>query len=315
MDSAQSDDADIDAMLGKTFEQVGMSPTVIDASNRLNAMLDAARGEKPVLDPRTFAVRFTRLRAFYQSAAHYLAASQDDFFETLATRMGSGFHASLFANKPVVCYDGERRGLPWKRFEAAAYARDPFTVILNAREYHVHCGMVGAVQRHARAMSLLFDGTTTERTIRWSIGERACQATPDAYKTGTASRSVELKSTRCSEPRWFRREAIKRHYHCQLAWYDDGIETLGEGRPADSYIVAVENAAPFNVTIVHIPEELREKGARLNRLWFEELLVAEASGHYGPYVECDVELEDEFAARDEENEPFTLTVEGEELAL
>lgn len=285
-----TDDSDIDALLGETIAKVGESPSVIAASQRLQEMLDAAaRGDGiDLIDPRTLPVRFTRLKSLALSAAHYLHACQDDFEETLALRMGSAFHALLFENRKVLRYPARRQGKAWERFHRASAEQN--AVVLNDAEYVVAMGMIDALRRHPRAMELLFDGTTREHTIVWQRPDRAtgCRATPDAY---AKDRSVELKSARCTEPKWFMREAMKRFYPSQLHWYDDGLEVELGTRPADSYIVAVENAKPFVVTVFRLPAETREAAAKLNRKWWERLLAAETNTYYGGYVEADVDLE------------------------
>lgn len=308
MDSAPgNDDADIDAMLGDTFAKVGISPTVAAASRELERMLNAARGEpKPRVDPKTLPVRFTRLKAFALSAAHYELACQDGCDETIAMRMGSAFHASLFRNREVLCYEGRRAGKAWERFEKLADERN--AVVLNEKEYAIAMGMVGAVRRHDRAMELLYDTTTLEMPLDWAIGKRACRSTPDSFQIDT--RLVELKSTRCAEPRWFNREALKRYYHCQLEFYADAIEHFGGKRPADSYIVAVENVAPYSVVVVRLPDEVREVGQKLNRIWWEQLQLAEELNEYRGYVEHDVELQ-----LAEDQEPLVLEVDGELMTI
>lgn len=284
-----ADDSDIDALLGDTIAKVGESPSVIEASKRLQAMLDAAHNTPATLvDPRTLPVRFTRLKALALSAAHYLHACQDEELDSVAIRMGAAFHASLFENRDVVRYPGRRAGKDWERFEKRAKEKN--AVVLNTPEYATAMGMIGALRRHSRAMELLFDGTTRERTILWTRPDRVepCRATPDAF---AKNRSVELKSARCTEPKWFMREALRRFYHAQLNWYDDGLAVeLGE-RPAEGYIVACENAAPFNVTVFRLPAETREAAAKLCRTWWERLLAAETNNYYGGYVEADVDLE------------------------
>jgi hypothetical protein len=285
----RSDDSDIDALLGDTIAKVGESPSVLEASARLQAMIDASRGQpKPLRDPKTLPVRFSRLKAFALSAAHYLQSCQDDFEETLAIRMGAGFHGAMFWKRPVLCYDGRRAGKAWERFER--HGRELDAVILNEREYAVAMGMIDAVKRHDRAMSLLFDATTTEDLIEWNLGDRRCRSTPDAY---TLKRVVELKSARSTEPGWFMREALRRHYHAQVEFYGQAITYAAGGivEPSEYFIVAVENAPPFNVTVLRIPNETREVAAKLNHLWFAALLNAEANDYYGGYVDGDVELE------------------------
>lgn len=285
----RGDDSDIDALLGDTIAKVGESPTVIEASKRLQAMIDASNAEPlPLVDPRTLPVRFTRLKALAQSGAHYLDACQEDELDSIAIRMGAAFHASLFENRKVVRYPGRRAGKDWERFEKRH--KEQNAVILNEREYEVAIGMIGALRRHDRAMELLFDGTTRERTILWERPDRKqpCRATPDAY---APNRSVELKSARCTEPKWFMREGLKRFYHAQLGWYDDGLERELGTRPAESYIVACENAKPFNVTVFRLPAETREAAVKLCRTWWERLLAAETLNHYGGYVDSDVDFE------------------------
>jgi hypothetical protein len=287
-----ADDSDIDALLGETITKVGGdAQNVIAADARLQTMLDAAMLEpKKLVDPKSLPVRFSRLKAFSLSAAHYLLWCQegdDSGGESLALRMGSGFHAALFANRELVAYDGRRAGKDWERFEQKH--RERGAVILNRKEFSIAAGMVGAIKRHKRAMELLFDGTTVEHRIDWTFSGRACRGTPDAFRADGAW-NVDLKSARCTEPRWFSREALKRHYHAQLANYDDGIEAAVGTRPADAYIIAVENVAPFNVVVLRMPAETREVGAKLLRTWWERLLAAEHLNYYGGYVEADIDL-------------------------
>lgn len=308
-----STDADIDSMLGETFAKVGLSPEVLEQTARLQAMLDESeQARKALIDPREKAVRFHALSKFAMSGAHYLHACQGFFADSVAIRIGSGFHAGLFQNRPVLVYSGVRNGKKWDRFEAAALERN--AVVLSEREYATEMAMVDAVRRHDRAMSLLFDGgAIREQTIEWEIDGRACRATPDSMVP--ALRSVELKSTRNAEPRALIRDALRRLYHCQLGWYDDAIEAKYGVRPRESFIVAVENIAPYNVTVLTLPAEIREAAQRANRLWWEQLRVAEATGIYPGYVDHDVELVDPYANPDDDEGGFALTVGGEEITF
>ncbi len=304
----RNDDADIDAMLGSTMSQVGESRIVVEASAKLNAMLDAAKGAaKALVDPRTLPVRFSRLKWFSRSAAHYQWSAQSEWPRSLALRMGSGVHAGLFLDKPLVCYDGIRNGKAWKAFEARHTELD--AVILNAKEYATAVGIVASVRRHERAMSLLFDGTTIEHRFDWSSGGRACSSTPDAYVAGV--RNTDLKSTRTAEPRRFMRDAVERHYHSQLYFYDDAIEAYTGKRPADSFIVAVENVAPFPVVVLRMPAETQEVGAKLCGLWWAQLRAAELANYYAGYVESDIELE----IPQYGHEPVVVEADGELITI
>jgi hypothetical protein len=240
----------------------------------------------PLTDPRTLPVRFSRLKTLGQSAAHYLLAAQEHDLDSVAIRMGAGFHATLFGTAQVVRYDDRRAGKAWDAFRA----EHDGDVILNAKEHDTTMAMVDRVRRHPRAMYLLFDDTILEKTIEWTFAGRACRSTPDARRPGAGGWCVDLKSTRCAEPRWFSKEIVNRAYHAQLAFYEDAIATIDE-RPVESYIVAVENVEPHCVTVVRITEEARQHAQKMNRQWWERLLAAEAANYYGEYVEADIDLE------------------------
>ncbi len=281
---APANDADIDALLGDTIAKVGESPAFLEQSAKLQAMIDAARGKPPELvDPRTLEVRFSRLAQFALSPAHYLASCQEEVDESLALRMGSAVHAGLFLNRPVVCYDGRRQGKAWERFEKHFDERN--AVILNEKEYRVAIGVIDAVKRHGRAMELLFgDGAITERTYHWERGGRNCRATPDSH---TARRLNELKSTRCGHPRIFERDALRRHYHCQVGFYDQALERQSD----ELHVIAVENVAPHNVVVWRISDRARLAAEKLITQWWEQLTTCEATNTYPGYVEADIELD------------------------
>lgn len=282
---APANDADIDALLGDTIAKVGESPAFVEQSAKLQAMIDAARGQVPKLvDARTLEVRFSRLKQFALSPAHYLASCQEEVDESLALRMGSAVHAGLFLNRPVVCYDGRRAGKAWERFEAHFTERN--AVILNEKEYRLAVGVIDAVKRHDRAAELLFgDGAITERTHTWERAGRTCRATPDSF---TAHRIVELKTTRDGHPRVFERDALRRHYHCQVTFYD---EALGRSGSEEIYVVAVENVVPHNTVVWRVSDRARLAAEKLITQWWEQLTTCEATNTYPGYVETDIALD------------------------
>ena len=262
-------------------------------------LADSSR--RRIVDPRTVPVRFSRLKRFGQSAAHYRAACQWDDDETLAKRIGSGVHALVF-NQPLVVWPQRRQGNAWKAFEEANAHR----VILNDTEHHQALAVANAIRRHPIAADLLFAGTTLEQRLSWSIGGRACQGTPDAFN---ARRVVDLKTARTSEPDRFTRQATWMHYHAQLAWYQDGIGLSGRPRPEECYLVAVESSAPHPVTVLKLTERALEAGRRLNRLWWERLMVCEAANEWPPYAQSVIDFDVQEAG------DFTLSVDGEDLEL
>jgi hypothetical protein len=236
-------------------------------------------------------VRFSRLKLFSKSAAHYAHGYGDD---TGPMRKGSALHRYLLGDKSaVVLYPGKvRRGKQWDAFQKENEGAD----ILIKSEFKDVDGMRKSIERHPRAMALL-DGIREER-IEWEMGGRACAGTPDVVSIlhAGSKRVVELKSSVSSAPDLFRWQAKRMAYHAQLAWYAHGLEsalTYAPGPVIEQYIVAVESTPPYPVTVVRVTDKMRNKGMRQCRLWFEQLLVCERADHFPGYVEADVDWDDD----------------------
>ena len=239
-------------------------------------------------------VRFSRLKLFGKSAAHFREGKD---FDTSPTRKGTALHSLLIGDADrVKVYEGKRdpRSKAYQDFlEANPDCGKP----LSPREMVDVQGMRKAIEKHARAMVLL-DGIREER-IEWTMAGRACAGTPDVVHLSQASGSkilVELKTGQSSAPDLFRWQARKLAYHAQLAWYAHGLEAANVYTPGpvvEQYIVAVESAPPYPVTVFRVTDALRRAGERQYRIWFEQLLVCERTGNWPAYVESDVDLDEE----------------------
>jgi len=261
-----------------------------------------------VIDLRTVPVRFSRLKKMALSPAHYLAAVQagDDPSDSLAMRIGRGGHAILFG-QPVALWTGKtRNGAAWEEFKIEHQGCE----ILNVKEHDQAASIVTALQKHDLASKLLsMPGSVVERPIDWAFMGRACRSTPDVRHSIYANHIIDLKTARSTEPDRFVRAATWMHYHAQLAFYCDAVEfTTGE-RPAQAYIVAVESAPPYAVTVLRLTERALDQGARLCRLWFERLLSCEASNEWPAYAQSVVD----FDVPDQDE--FRLTIDGEDVEV
>lgn len=246
-----------------------MTAAVATLSAELAEMLAA-----PV-DPRTVAVRFSALKCIEQSPAHYFEACQDQREETLAMRLGSGAHA-LLLGKPVTKWTGKvRNGKVWDAFEKEHEGE----LILNARELAESEAMVKSIRSNVLAMRLL-EGTTNEQTIEWNLDGRACRSTPDARGPLWL---VELKTAKSSEPKAFMRDAFWRRYHAQVAFYSDAMRSMGDD-PMDCYVIAVENSAPYPVSVLRLTDRALEHGRTLYRQWFARLRECEERNEWPGYA-------------------------------
>lgn len=280
---------------------------VAGLSGELAAVLAKAAAPK-VVDPRTVPVRFSNLKHISRSPLHYWDAVQLDREDTLAMRLGRGAHAMVLG-MPVVLYPGKvRNGKDWDRFKA----EHPDTEILNRSEWAKAEGIANAIRRHRHgdpavpsAPQILFDDAVLEEVIEWEFLGRKCTSRPDSRKTDGRI-ITDLKTTRNAEPNWFKRDAMLRAYDAQLGFYDQA-SAYKTGRDADElYAVAVESKRPYAVTVLRLTDEARERGRKMCRLWFEQLLNYEAANHWPAYVDHIVDLD----VPSDDGE-LQLTIDGE----
>lgn len=234
-------------------------------------------------------VRFSRLKLMAKSAAHF---AEGYGTETGPMRKGTGLHAYLLGGeKAVAVYTGGARNpnfSKWQAFQAAHQDKH----ILIPSELEKVAGMRKSVERHARA-SWLLDGIQ-ERRITWTDAGRACMGTPDNVLPKDGKKIlVELKTCETSHPEHFVYKCRRYAWHAQCAWYKRGVELCGEYGPGpvdEVFIIAVETSAPYPVTVFRLDQESLEAGAKMARLWLEQLLVCEKNNHFPAYAESDVLL-------------------------
>lgn len=284
---------------------------VEEATGELAEMLAA-----PV-DPRELPTRFSLLKRMAQSPAHYLHAAQQPQDDSLASRLG-GLSGAPGASRTealrfgtavhymwrgeghrVARFVGRRQGKAWADFQAGA-VEDGANEILNEREHAIATDVVASLHRNAEAMRLLLDGTIVERRVDWTWLGKACRSTPDAYRAG--DRIVDLKTTVSAAPAAFVRHAERLHYHAQLAFYRSAVEEP----EIPCFVVAVEKAAPYPVTVFRLTERALAVGARLCRLWMEQLRACEAAGTWPEYADGVVPFD-----LDVDDEAFELEIGGQ----
>lgn len=242
---------------------------------------DVAPIRKEPIDPRTVPVRFSRLKAMSRSPMHYFHEVQEDRDDSLSMRIGRGAHAMLLG-LPVVRFEGKvRRGKEWEAFAAKNAGKE----ILNRKEWAEAEGMAGAVHKHKTAHDLLFGaGVQLEQTIEWELNGRKCTSRPDAHRGSDLL--IDLKSTRCSEPRKFSRDASFMGYHAQFSFYGEAIRAATGKAPTDNYVVAVENKKPYVVTVLEVPARTIAEGEKCWRIWWEQLHVCESSNEWPGYTQA-----------------------------
>lgn len=229
-------------------------------------------------------VRISRLKLIAQSPAHFHCQEEEDDSEqseTAAMEKGKFAHKHILQGVELAVSPCRRDSRMKQYQEFLADAENTGKLIVTKRQEKQLRGMKAAVLADQIAPALLQGAI--EQTMLWSWMGRPCRGTPDVLAPEFVT---ELKTTRCAEPKWFQREADRRSYHTQLAWYEHGAMTVHGGLFRRLWIVAVESAPPYAVTCHEMEEERWQDAKKCIRLWFERLLQCEAANHWPAYTDA-----------------------------
>jgi len=230
-------------------------------------------------------VRFSHLKAYGKSALHghhARTAAEDD--PTQSMERGTAVHAILFGNKKVCGYPGKVRN--GKQFEAFC-AEHADHEILTMADFDKARRMADAVQAHKLAWPLLQGVQEETLLFRWNGIN--CRSTPDVRG---ADFITELKSGATCDPARFVWHSLRMQYHAQMAMESIAFARKNSGaRPADCFIVAVEQSPPHAVQVYRLEDRALQAGEKLLMLWSERLKVCEASGSFPAYTETVMPLD------------------------
>lgn len=128
--------------------------------------------------------------------------------------------------------------------------------------------MAGKVHTHPLAAKLLEAGSP-EFSGYWhddATGVRL-RFRPDWITEPARGRMicVDYKSAKSADPEQFKKHAADYGYHCQAAWYLDGLREVQISDDAAFLFIVQEKVAPYLVSIVQLDLEAIEIGRQLNR--------------------------------------------------
>lgn len=238
-------------------------------------------------------VRFSHLKEFAKSPAHYRSAIDNDsigisdrsvhFSRSIA--IGSIVHSLVLGGPEAVPYTGKvRRGKQWDDFKK----ENEGALICTPTELETARTMSDAIRGNPQAQDLLA-GSRYEFEVNWSYLGRACQSHIDILGD---THVTEIKTCRSARPEDFQWAALRFHYLAQLAFYREAVRGFcNRHSPRDCFIIAVENTRPFAVTVMRLSNASIEKGAQQIRAWFEKLLVCEETNCWPAYTQTIQTLE------------------------
>ena len=229
-------------------------------------------------------VRFSHLRAYGRSAMHGRLARTTEMEPTAAMQLGSAVHALVLDTHNVIAYPGAvRRGKEWEAFKAA---QNPKSIILSASEYEKALGMTAAIVASEVAKPYLQG--VCEETLEFPWAYLRCRATPDVRAKKWVT---ELKTASTSDPARFQWHALRMHYHAQMMMQMMACDYKDYAEVEDAYIVCVESAEPYPVTVFKLTTRALDAGFKLLTLWAERLKNCELSNEFPAYSQAVVELD------------------------
>lgn len=242
-------------------------------------------------------VRHSHLVACGRSPAHAKHAIEtgaEDEDETTSMSLGTTVHNLVYTNfgrlpggPKVLVYPGAvRRGKEWEAFKAEHEGAH----IITGAEMDKAKEMARALIENKLARRLIRQrGVIREQTIMFEMLGRACRSTPD-LRAGDGSWVAEIKTTRNGDPQRFKWDALKMGYHAQLAMQLEAVRAQ-KFNPRKAFIITVESEAPWVVTVMEMTERALDQGARQLRLWLEQFIACEQTGHWPGYCQSVVRLD------------------------
>jgi hypothetical protein len=232
------------------------------------------------------AVNWSTLKELRRSPKHYRYRLENPREDRPAFARGRAAHTAVFEPRRflrdyALFEDGIRRGKKWEAFKE----QHAHQTILKPDEYDTCLAIADAVKATPIAASYLERGEP-EKSIQWTDADTglACKGRLDWWN---ADRGVLLDLKTASDVSDYRFGSIAARlgYHCQLAFYAEGLRA-NTGRTPAVVIVAVEADAPHDVAVYRIDEDALYAGWEEVRGLLDKVAICRASNRWpGRYEE------------------------------
>lgn len=235
------------------------------------------------------AIHFSSLKRIAESPLHFRHALTERREPSRAMRIGTVVHHLVLGRqgaRDLVTWPDRRAGKAWEAFRARHEAAG--NEIVASAEWDEAEPMAAAVRAHEGAHEwLAAPGARFEVPIRWEMnGVPFASRGIDLVASGAIA---DLKTARSVNPRLFTREALRMHYHVQLAAYEDGARQNGIDTSAGVRAFAVENKPPHAVQVYRLTPALLDLGRRELALWVEQLKACAIANHWPAYSQAELD--------------------------
>ena len=197
---------------------------------------------------------YSALKQFSKSPAHLDAYWNRDLTQSASMAKGSLIHTLVLEpdtyDEKYAIYEGKvRRG---KEYDAFCLENEG-KIILNQNEFNEATTIRDAVWNNKIAKNIFLRTTEVESKFEMEYRDLKFKGIIDGIGNDFI---FDLKTTQCSEPSKFSRDAFNYGYNLQAAIYLKAVQRK------HYYIISVESAAPYNVTVFEMTSELINMGTQ-----------------------------------------------------
>lgn len=224
------------------------------------------------------AVNWSTLKHMGPSPLHYRHACDNPSADTTGRLKGRGTHTAVLEPERFLIdyalFKGKiRRGGEWDAFKAIHNEEN----ILKRDEYD-HCLRVAKAVRGNKDAAEILSRAKTEQTIEWTDEETGirCKARLDIL---TDREVADLKGVKSVDARLLGAEVARMQYHCQLAWYCEGVKRA-LGKSLSATLICVEHKAPHDVMVADVDEEAMYAGWEIVRGLLNRVAECRESGKW-----------------------------------
>jgi len=226
-------------------------------------------------------LNYSTLKKIDLSPKHFRHERDNGSGDSTAFAFGRAYHALTlepevfeqdFCVMPATIK--QKRGKAWDEFSEENEGKQ----IISLADHNKLITMAAKVLEHPEAKKLLRGrGCEFEIPEFWEYRGHKCKSKIDFRNTALKTRRYmgDLKSTEHIEPRRFFKSALNYDYPAQ-AWYYQAANTYQTGEALPWYWIAQEKKAPYDVAVIHAPQNVLDYGKRQVDLWLDRLEYCEA---------------------------------------
>lgn len=205
----------------------------------------------------------TLLKSIIKQSPVHAVNRMRTFKPSTTMNLGTAAHCAIlephrYHELIAIAPDCDRRTKSGKAEHAAFLEGAGDKTVIKCEQHESVIAMANAVDEHEHASELL-NGTKREVEVDFAFDGELCKAKIDAVKGDNTI--IDIKTTVDASPDAFARQSATLFYQMQMAWYAKAIGS--NWKDCNCYVIAVENTAPFGVSVFRYDSDVLDNGWKL----------------------------------------------------